>query len=206
MPRKSLILILAALCLAGCSTTRQERSKIAAASMRDVNQMLAKGAEQTVAVQAAAKTLAQVQAGDIRGAYERYSKEARKLRALAADARDQGQAMRKRSKSYFARWEKELAQISNRDLKQMSQERQALLQSEYGEISAAMNALSQAYVTFEATLDDVEKFLGNDLTPTGLRLAKPHLQRLDKEADAVLAGTRKAQAAISHLADVLKPR
>ena len=32
MPRKYLILILAALCLAGCSTTRQERSKIAAAS------------------------------------------------------------------------------------------------------------------------------------------------------------------------------
>ncbi len=192
--------------LVGCSTTRQERSKNASTSMRELNQLLSQAGTQTEKLQASVDKLVKAGPDDLRKAYEQFAKDAGTLRSLAGDARAQGKAMKKSSEAYFSSWEKELSQISNSDLKKMSKERQALLQGEYGDIAAAMSALGKAYTAYEKDLADMERFLGNDLTRAGSELAKPFLTRLNQEADTVQSATRKAQAAISHLETVLKPK
>ncbi len=192
--------------LAGCATARPDRSRKAAASMKELNDSLALGQSQLKRVQEATSDLARAKPEELRATYERFAQEASALRDTADDAREETRSMRKNAKAYFAGWEKELNDISNGELQQMSRERRALLESEYGRISAAMSELVQAYEAYEKDVADLEKFLGNDLTRVGSELARPFLARLPGEAEAVRRALGKAQAALGHLQDVLKPK
>ncbi len=192
--------------MTGCSTTRQDRSKVAAASMGDLSQLLSKGERQAAAMEGAAGQLAAATPAKLRDAYGVFAKDARVFRATAETARDQARAMQKRSRRYFSTWEKELEQIANADLKKMSRERQALLESEFNAITADMAVLGKAYAACETSLADVEKFLGNDLTGVGADLARPHVKRLAQETAEVRSATQRALGAITHLEKTLKPR
>lgn len=206
---KKILVATLSLCLAGlvgCSTTRQERSVKASKSMAELNALLTQGFKQTETLQDSLNALAKAKPDDLRKAYDAFAKNADKLRSIADDARSQAKSMKKNSDAYFSVWEKELNEISNNQLKKMSKERQALLQSEYREIAAAMTGLGAAYKAYEQDLSDIEKFLGNDLTSVGGDLAKPYLTKLANESDAVLRSTKKAQSAIVHLEAVLKPK
>lgn len=192
--------------LTGCATTRQEKSARTASTMGELRKLLATGAEQTGKLQDAAENLAKVKTDDLRQAYERFAMEAKQLRAVAAETRNVNTSMSKKAHDYFANWEKEVAEIGNGDLKEMSRERQFLVQQEYGEISSTMRELDMSYTAYETDLADIEKFLGNDLTRVGSDFAKPYLNKLSAKADLVKAATRKAEAAVAHLEDVLKPK
>lgn len=192
--------------LVGCSTTRQEKSAQAASSMGDLHKLLSQGAAQATKLKVAAGELSAVKTDDLRKSYDRFAEESKDLRSIADDARGQSAAMNKSAKAYFGNWEKELAEISNSDLKKMSKDRQAVLEREYEQITSAMNGLRKAYTAFENDLTDIEKFLGNDLTRNGSDLAKPYLAKLGSEADTVIAATQKAEAAITHLETILKPK
>jgi len=192
--------------LAGCSTTRQEKSARAVSSMGDLRQLLSKGADQTVKLKASTDSLASAKTGDLRNAYDGFAKDATSLRGIAADVRSLKADMSSAAGAYLVNWEKELGQISNSDMKKMSRDRQALMKKEFGDITSAMGALGKAYAAYEKDIADIEKFLGNDLTQAGSTAVKPYLAKLVTEADSVISATKKAEGAVAHLEDALKPK
>lgn len=204
--RPLVLVVLSILVLTGCSTARQERAQNTATSMTSLRSLLARGSEQTSALQEAITQLTLTKPDGLRKSYDQFARKAAELRGTADEARDVGAAMKKRAKAYFANWEKEMSQISNSDLKALSKERQALLSQEFAAISAAMSDLGLAYTAYERDLSDMERFLGNDLTRVGSNLAVPHLDRLAKESGSVKAAIERTSAAVRHLETTLSPK
>lgn len=198
-------LILLAL-LAGCSTTRQERSAQAATSMGDLRKMLDRGAEQSIELVAATDKLSAASPADIRKSYEQFSKGAQRLRSTAADVKSLSASMKKRANVYLSQWEKEIGSINDGGLRQMSRERQVALEQEFRKLAASMASLGQNYNSAERNLSDIEKFVGNDLTVAGGDMAKPALERLSGDLLKVKASLRLAQDELSYLEQMLKPR
>jgi hypothetical protein len=203
---KTMIGLIVLALLAGCSTTRQDRSAQAATSMSDLRKMLDRGAEQSVELVAATDKLSAASPSDIRKAYAQFSKGAQGLRSIAEDGKSLSASMKKRSNIYLSKWEKEIGSINDSDLRQMSRERQAALEQEFRKLAASMAGLGQTYNSFERNLSDIEKFVGNDLTVAGRDMAKPALERLSGDLLKVKASTRSAQDALSRLEQMLKPR
>jgi hypothetical protein len=203
---KTMIGLMVLALLAGCSTTRQDRSDQAATSMGDLRKMLDRGAEQSVELIAATDKLSAASPADIRKAYAEFSKAAQGLRSVAEDGKALSASMKKRSNVYLSNWEKEIGSISDSNLQQMSRERQAALEQEFRKLAASVAGLGQTYNSFERNLSDIEKFVGNDLTVAGRDMAKPALERLSGDLLKVKASTRSAQDALSRLEQMLKPR
>ncbi len=192
--------------LAGCATTRQEKSAQTASTMEDLSLLLTKSTEQAGKLQNAAEYLATVNSDGLRQAYDRFAKEATELRSIAAKTLSVNESLGKKAKDYFANWEKELGEISNSDLKTMSRDRQTLLQQQYSELSTAMDEWNKVYMGYEKNLADLEKFLGNDLTQVGSEFAKPYLEKLASDTESFKGATQKTEATVSRLGDVLKPK
>ena len=192
--------------LSACSTTRQERSAKAVSSLREVRELLAQGEGKVGELQKTTAALQKAGPDDLRKAYDQFDSAAKELRAVASDTTSQAAAMRKRAKDYFSAWEKEVGQINNVELRNLSQERRSLLNQDFVRIQSAMHALEKAYVAYEQGLADTERFLGNDLTRVGSDLVKPYLDKLGHKASTVLAASEETRAAITRLEHVLAPR
>jgi hypothetical protein len=207
MTTRHLVLItLAAALMAGCSTTRQDRSAQAADSMAALNKLLDKGADRAVRLADATDKVSAVNPADLRKAYDQFARETAAIRSIAEDVRSRASAMKKRSRKYLAQWEKEISGINSIELKKMSRERLALMEQDFRKITADMATLGQAYEFCEANISDIERFLGNDLTATGRELAKPALEHLAAQVLKVKSVTRSTQDTVAHLETMLKPR
>jgi tetrahydromethanopterin S-methyltransferase subunit B len=109
---------------------------------------------------------------DPRKAFKAFDSSVPKIDSAAAKAKKRADDMRARGKEYFDKWEKDLAGVSNPDIRKLAEERKAKLQTTFGNIKTSMDPAREQFNAWLGPLKDLQKYLSQDLTISGIDAAK----------------------------------
>jgi hypothetical protein len=104
--------------------------------------------------------------------------------------------MNAQSGSYFDTWQIELETIQNPDIRKRSEERRAKAFDSYKKIDTAMQAANESLVPFISDLQDIQRYLGNDLNAQGIAAIADVVKKTNTNAGAV---EKKLDAAITEI-------
>jgi hypothetical protein len=120
-------------------------------------------------------------AADLPKAYGAFSREVKETQHMAAKARDRAQNMRERSAEYVRKWEQDIAQVSDPAMRASMTARKKAISDNFAGVREAAQAASYAYQPFEQTLKDIDKALGLDLTPGGVKSSADAIARANAQ-------------------------
>lgn len=166
--------ILAAGCATFGKTSGVERAEKTTASMQAVNTDISQASMQIDAVKANLDNLlrtGQSQAAlsdDIKLAYESFEKSADKMKDDGEKLNKDIDEMAEAGNNYFLEWAKEGGTYTDPNIMKLSEERRASLNSTFREMQSATASVRANLNTYLNDLDQVQKYLSNDLTPQGI--------------------------------------
>jgi hypothetical protein len=175
LPYISLLVALAgtAILLTACGTTKgYKQADKTGAGIAEFRDEIVKGKN---AIDATMKSLGDVAAAattDPRKSYEQYSKDVANLESTANTIRKRAQSMQAQGQAYFKQWEKELATLSNPEIRALAEQRKAKLQETFASIRTLAEPLKAQFDPWMSNLKDLQKYLGMDLTIAGVDAAK----------------------------------
>jgi len=107
-----------------------------------------------------------------RNAFKSFDSSIPKIDSAAAKAKKRADDMKARGKEYFDKWEKDLAGVSDPEIRKLAEERKAKLQTAFANIKTTMEPARDQFTAWLAPLKDLQKYLGQDLTIGGIDAAK----------------------------------
>jgi DUF2959 family protein len=136
--------------------------------------------------------------------YKAFSKNvedmAKSQQTTAARAED----FKTRRDAYLAEWQKQMQEVSNPDIQALMQTREEAVKATFETLQPAAQAARDAFPPFLSDLQDIQKLLSVDLSPSGVAAAGPVGQKavangttVLQNIDAVLATLNKIEAAVS---------
>jgi hypothetical protein len=142
---------------------------------------------------------------DPRKPFEVYSKSLANLESVAAKARKRGEEMKARGQAYFAQWEQQLAQVQNPEIRKLAEQQKAKLQTTFDSIRKYTEPLKAQFDPWLSDLKDLQKYLSNDLTVSGVDAAKPLFAKTRAEGVEVQKSMDALVAELNTVAATLTP-
>lgn len=171
--------------MVGCATTGPKRAERATSSMRDTKDELVLTKDQVKATMTSLNTLVGQPGTDLGTQYKQFVREVKNTDKQATRLRKQTERMNAQSGSYFDTWQTELESIQNPDIRKRSEERRAKAFDSYKKIDTAMQAANESLVPFISDLQDIQRYLGNDLTAQGIAAISDVVKKTNTNADTV---------------------
>lgn len=194
--------LILALAFVGCASSGKDRSKATVASLKETHEDINAGSKH---VDAALAALNSLQYGpDLDKKFDQYKKE---VSAIESDAKKVKQAaadMHARSAEYIKKWQAEMDKTGDAALKEAAASRRAAIQSRFGEITAAYDAVGNAYETFHNDLVSLRTYLSNDLTEAGVKASAPAIQKANADAQTMRQKTAAYRAILRDVAGDMK--
>jgi hypothetical protein len=139
-----------------------------------------------------------------RDAFKQFTKSLANLESTAAKAKKRAADVKAQGQAYFANWEKELAQLKNPEIRSLAVQQRAKLQAAFDSIKTVATPLKAQFDPWLSNLQDLQKYLSNDLTISGVDAAKPLFSRtqtegfeVQKSMDALVAELNTVAAALT---------
>jgi hypothetical protein len=107
-----------------------------------------------------------------RKAFEQFSKSLANLESVAAKARKRGQEMKEQGQAYFKQWEQQMAQVQNPEIRRLAEQQKARLEATFDNIRKYTEPLKAQFDPWLSDLRDLNKYLSNDLSISGVDAAK----------------------------------
>jgi len=158
----------AAALLAGCATSGYEAGNKTATNIEKAANKIAALTSQVDATLATLNELVSQPKPDLRPQFKAFESGLKSLEKSAADISKARMAMGNEGKEFLAKWDAQIAQINNEDIKARSQARKTEV---FEKLQAIKRSYAEAEVAFKpylSELRDVQKFLSVDLTQGGL--------------------------------------
>ncbi len=194
----------AAALFTGCATSGYQQADKTGAGIAQFREEVAKA---KLAVDDTVKSLGQVAVDantNPRDAFKQFSKSLANLESTAAKAKKRAADVKAQGQSYFANWEKELAQLKNPDIRNLAVQQKAKLQTAFDSIKTVATPLKAQFDPWLSNLQDLQKYLSNDLTISGVDAAKPLFAKtqtegfeVQKSMDALVAELNTVAAALT---------
>ncbi len=144
-------------------------------------------------------------ATDPRKAFKDFDKAIPQIDDAAKKAKKRGEDIKARGQAYFKAWEKELADMNNAEIRKLAEERKAKLEETFGKIRTSMEPVRDQFNTWLADLKDLQKYLSNDLTISGIDAAKELIGKTKTEGQAVQKSMDKVIAELNTIVATLTP-
>jgi hypothetical protein len=197
---------LAAVVFSGCGTTagykQADKTGAGIAGFREEITKASAAVNETVKCLDDIATTANT---DPRKAFESFSQSLANLESAAAKARKRAQDMKERGQAYFAEWEQQLAQINNPEIKNLAMQQRAKLQATFENIKKVAEPLKAQFDPWLSDLKDLQKYLSNDLTISGVDAAKSLFARTQAESLEVQKSMDALVAELNTVAATLTP-
>lgn len=160
------------------------------------------------AVNDTVKTLDQVAATantNPRDAFKQFSKSVANLESTAAKAKKRGEEVKARGREYFTQWEKQLAEVQNPEIRSLAIQQKAKLQTTFDDIRKYAEPLKAQFDPWLSDLKDLEKYLSNDLSISGVDAAKKLFAKTQAEGIEVQKSMEALVAELNTVAATLTP-
>ena len=138
--------------------------------------------------------------------FERYRNQREGVRDLAVQLRDGFDDMRAARQVYIQKWEADLSAIADPQLRQQSVDRRAALRDRFTDLSSDLDDSKQAFRPLLQKLSDLQVYLQNDLTSTGVQQVGGRLESAGAEAEALAGKVSADLAKLDSLIDELEPQ
>jgi len=142
---------------------------------------------------------------DPRKAFKAFDNSVPKIDSAAAKAKKRADDMKERGKQYFDKWEKDLAGVNNPEVRKLAEERKANLQATFGNIKTTMEPARDQFTAWLAPLKDLQKYLSQDLTISGIDAAKELIAKSKQEGMAVQLTLDKVIAELNTVVATITP-
>jgi len=190
--------------LAGCATSGYESGNKTAKNIQKAADKIGALSAQVDATLSALNDLVTHPQPDLRPQFKTFTSKMKTLDNSAKEITKARMAMGDEGKQFLAKWDAEVAQINNEDIKARSESRKA-------EVTAKLQAIKRSYAETEVAfkplagdLRDVEKYLSVDLTTGGLAAMKDvatqasvHATPLKQSLDKLAADFKSLGVAMS---------
>jgi len=181
----SLLSVAAVTVFFGCSSSGYKQADKTSDVIAEFSSGIMNGKQAIDATLVSLNQVSETATTDPRKAFEQYSKDVAKLESAASRLRSISQDVKAQGKSYFANWEKQLADVKNPEIRNLALERKEKLQLSFDVIRQNVEPLKAKFDLWMSDLKDLEKYLGNDLTIAGLGAAKGLKNKTIKEGREV---------------------
>jgi phage shock protein A len=166
----------------GCASDNYKESANTAAELNQSSGMITKGNRLIDESLADLNDLVSNPNADLRKQYKRFDNAVNELGESAKDLASKAGEMKAQGADYFAKWDKESAQIQNEDIRGRSETRRNEVASRFNRMSEQYDQAKTAFRPFLSDLRDVQKFLSTDLTAGGLAAIRDTAAKATKDA------------------------
>ena len=118
-------------------------------------------------------------------AFNDYKASVAAVKRRAQIVKERVQDMRLRSAEYSNAWASDTQKLSSPELRDVAEARNQRVTAQYAKIDASAQALRDAYGPFITQLEDVERYLANDLTYSGVSAGAPMFGMVRSSADTL---------------------
>lgn len=189
IPLASMLVLVLTAGLAACATgPRQQGPEAVSSSMDQVEQNLTTTQSQVDYVDSAIDDLARSAAteeADLQRAFEEYTSEVARMEEVGEELASHADAMREQGASYFEDWRTSGEEISDPEVRGISDERHAQSRDAFDEATRSSVDVKRALQTYISDLRDIETFLSNDLTPSGVEAITPVIEQAQRDGAAL---------------------
>jgi hypothetical protein len=133
---------------------------------------------------------------DPRKPYKEFSKTVSRLEDADARAKRRAEDMRAEGRIFFEQWQQEITELHNSELQQLAMERKESLQQTFRKISRYTVEAKDQLRPWLTNVKDLERFLGSDLSVSGIYAAKRLVDETRVNSDKV---TQSLQTLIDEL-------
>jgi len=191
--------------LSGCKTAGYQRADKTGAGIANFRNEITKT---KLAIDSTLKAMDQIALtanSNPRPAYEKYVKEVANLQACADKVRQSAQAMRENGQAYFDQWQEQLSQVKDENIRKLAEQRKAKLKEAFDEIREYTEPLKEQFEPWMSSLKDLQNYLANDMTVSGIAAAKGPFSKAKSQGQKVQKGMDDLIEALNDLAATLTP-
>jgi DNA repair exonuclease SbcCD ATPase subunit len=191
--------------MTGCGTTSgYKQADKTGAGIAEFRDEIVKGKTAIDNTMTALDQVAATANTDPRKAFEEYSKAVENLESCANKVRRRGQEMKEQGHAYFKQWEEQMGQVKNPEIRNLAEQRKAKLQEAFDSIRKYTEPLKAQFNSWLSDLEDLQKYLSNDLTIAGVDAAKGQFAKtradgveVQKSMDGLVAELNTIAAALT---------
>ena len=173
----------AVLLAVGCASTAGfNQGNITAAKIQSTSDQIAALPGQLDKTLASLNNLVSQPQPDLRPQYKEFAANVAAVQSSAKDLATARAKIASDQTEFFARWDQEITQIQNQDIKAASQKRRDEVARNLTAIKTSYAQTDMAFKPFLADLSDVQKYLSVDLTPGGIAAIKGPVAKAGQDA------------------------
>jgi len=195
----TVLLLGAAAVIGGCATTGIDRSVKTTNSIQEVDGEIRKMMVQIDATGATLDALVRAEKPDLKKSFDAYSDSVEKLDNEGKRTLKRIDEMKQNSKEYFAEWEKQGDTFTNPQIRELSEERRSRLAGIYAQVPASAIGVKGAYIAYLTDLKEIQMFLSNDLTPSGVSAIEPVANKTVQDRETLKASLVPVIAALDDI-------
>ena len=166
---------------AGCASSGYDKGNKTAEGIQKAADRIAALSGQIDKTLASLNGLVEKPQADLRPQYKQFAADLAKVESSAKDIASARRAIGKEGKDFFAKWDEQLAQINNEDIKARSQSRKDEVAGKLMAIKLSYTQAEMDYRPFITDLKDVQKYLSVDLTSGGIAAIKEPAAKVTKD-------------------------
>jgi len=191
-----IMLIVAVISIAGCSSTSIQRSKEATTTMQTMDNDIKLVIVQLDATNASLDELTKPGQSDAKKAFDLYTDNISKIEKMEKDFAKHADEMKARGKDYFEEWQKEDTKYKNPQIQELSEQRRTELSEIYGRIAENSIGVKDAFKAYVSDIKEIQIYLLNDLTSKGIEAIVPISKKVVDDGDNLKYAIKNVQTAI----------
>lgn len=143
----------------------------------------------------------------LRESYDRYNKDVQKMNEYADAIRENDTDLRKNGNTYLAKWQRDASNISDPELRALAEQRRGQIAQSSQSMRSTLTSAAGSFEAFLRDINDIQKVIGNDLTPTGQANVRQTAvaQTAESNGGRVKIAIRDAEQAIDSLRSQITP-
>jgi hypothetical protein len=194
-----------AVLLVGCASSGYKQADKTGAGIAEFRTAIVDGKKAIDATMVSLGKIAETADTDPRPAFEQFTKDLANLDKTSARVKSCSQKVQDQGEAYFKQWEQQLSEVSNKDIRDLAAKRKAKLQETFANIRQAATPLREQFNPWMSDLKDLQKYLSNDLTVSGVSTAKKLFASAAKNGAEVQKSMDALIAELNDVAATLTP-
>jgi len=187
-------LIALAVWLTGCASSGYKQGDTAATNIRKAADRIDALPKEIERALGSLSDLVNNPQPDLKPQFKKFSSDVKRVEASAEHVQAARRSMAEKGQAFFDKWDEQLANITNEDIKARSQSRKEVVASRLMEVKVSYEQTEQAFKPFIADLRDIQTFLSIDLTSGGVEAARDPLKKAMQDAIPVTEAVRELAA------------